>query len=360
MRSRSRQHGTELYVGVHSDEDILENKGPVVMTLDERLAAVDGCRWVTKSVPGAPYVTDPAVMDMYGCKYVVHGDDITTDANGEDCYKVVKELGRFIVVKRTPNISTTDLVGRMLLYSKNHHLPPILAKDWQDYAAGQPSHPLLQPDAVRRYKAYATCEDGKNPGVAVFAYATDTGEVHELVKPSADRFASSRIYYIDGGFDLFNPGHIVALKKLKERASADGAAVLVGVNNDEDVNEHKGINYPIMNLFERSLCVLQSKYIDGIVLGAPYKPTKNYVLEFPVPVLKVFHGPTFEDEDPYTEMRELGLYENLGSHEYDNISTEDIASRVLKNRAAYEERQRRKGWKSEHERQLEQQEKKLG
>ncbi|KAH3663344.1 hypothetical protein OGAPHI_005334 [Ogataea philodendri] len=355
---QARQHGDELFVGVHSDEDILENKGPVVMTLKERLAAVDGCRWATQSVPGAPYVTDPQVMDSYRCKYVVHGDDITTDANGEDCYKTMKELGRFIVVKRTPNISTTDLVGRMLLYSKNHHLAPISSRHWDEYAAGEASHELLLPDAVQRYRAYATCEDGKNPGVAVYVYTEDTSKLHELVEPSGGRFASKNIYYIDGGFDLFNPGHIVALKTLKERAVRENAVVLVGVNSDDDVNRHKGLNYPIMNLFERSLCVLQSAYIDGIVLGAPYKPTAAFLASFDVPVAKVFHGPTSEHDDPYDDVKQLGLYENLGRHEYDHISTEDIASRVLKNRAAYEERQRRKGWKSEHERQLEQQEKK--
>lgn len=33
---QARQLGDELYVGVHSDEDILANKGPTVMTLEER------------------------------------------------------------------------------------------------------------------------------------------------------------------------------------------------------------------------------------------------------------------------------------------------------------------------------------
>ena len=37
---QARQLGTELLVGVHSDEAILENKGPTVMRLDERCAAL--------------------------------------------------------------------------------------------------------------------------------------------------------------------------------------------------------------------------------------------------------------------------------------------------------------------------------
>ena len=59
------------------------------MRLDERITAVEACKWTTKAIANAPYVTDPKFMDEYGCPYVVHGDDITTDANGEDCYQVV-------------------------------------------------------------------------------------------------------------------------------------------------------------------------------------------------------------------------------------------------------------------------------
>ena len=33
---QARQLGEELFVGVHSDEAIMENKGPTVMRLDER------------------------------------------------------------------------------------------------------------------------------------------------------------------------------------------------------------------------------------------------------------------------------------------------------------------------------------
>lgn len=33
---QARRLGRELYVGVHSDEAILENKGPTVMKLEER------------------------------------------------------------------------------------------------------------------------------------------------------------------------------------------------------------------------------------------------------------------------------------------------------------------------------------
>jgi phosphopantetheine adenylyltransferase len=38
---QARRLGTELLVGIHSDEDILENKGPTVMTLQERCVTLE-------------------------------------------------------------------------------------------------------------------------------------------------------------------------------------------------------------------------------------------------------------------------------------------------------------------------------
>ena len=42
---QARQLGDELYVGVHSDEEILANKGPTVMTLEERWQPIDNVQF---------------------------------------------------------------------------------------------------------------------------------------------------------------------------------------------------------------------------------------------------------------------------------------------------------------------------
>lgn len=341
---QARQLGKELFVGVHSDEDILYNKGPVVMKLAERLTAVEACKWATQTVESAPYVTDPTVMDQYGCKYVVHGDDITTDANGEDCYQVVKDLGKFVVVKRTPNISTTDLVGRMLLMSKNHHFRPVRG----DYR----SHPLFDSEFLAKFGTYASDETGLKPGSAVYLH-TEGGALTTVVEPSEEKSAQYKaIFYIDGGFDLFHPGHIEALRLVKEQAKKAGAAVVVGIHDDATINSHKGLNYPIMNLLERSLCVLQCRYVDGVVLGAPFTPTSEFLSLLPGKVEAVYHGPTPLADEVYSESKKTGLYREIGPHRFDNINTAFIVDRVLSNKAAYEERQRRKGWKAEIEQKL--------
>ncbi|ODV60215.1 ethanolamine-phosphate cytidylyltransferase ASCRUDRAFT_76706 [Ascoidea rubescens DSM 1968] len=387
---QAKRLGTELYVGIHSDEDILLNKGPTVMSLDERITAVNCCKWCNQIVPYAPYVTDPKVLDEYHCKYVVHGDDITTDANGKDCYQVCKDLGRFLVVKRTPNISTTDLVGRMLLFSKSHFISTLTSNDLISFhnnnnkknITNSITNQLLTQESYLKFKDYATCENGLDPGSLVYIYTNDNKKINDFIDPSLEiqsKINNNGIYYIDGGFDLFQSGQIEALKIVYNQASSLNIPVIVGINDDTSINKNKGLNYPIMNLFERSLCVLQCKYINGIILGAPYIPNSAFInllsQKINNKVWKVFHGPTSEfalsnnessenldkkvllSNDPYYDCKKMGIYQNIGSHKYDNVSTEAIVKRVLDNRLAYEERQRKKGWKSEIERKLESDEK---
>jgi ethanolamine-phosphate cytidylyltransferase len=261
-------------------------------------------------------------ISHYGCRYVVHGDDITSDSDGNDCYRFVKEAGRFKVVKRTPGISTTDLVGRMLLCTRNHFiysLEAVLAGKEGD--GTEEEKQKRGEDLMQRIKDYATDPSGLRPGCEVWSWrppnsrpqtlpespiapqrpATQTsidpqstvatgvldeeqgaGNFKQMVRGKAPR-QGQRIVYVDGGYDLFSSGHIEFLRKVTEAEEELGKQkgwytdeaveerlrvagedygpcyVVAGVHDDEVINRWKGVNYPIMNVFERSLCVLQCK-----------------------------------------------------------------------------------------------------
>lgn len=47
---------------------------------------------------------------------------MTGQADGNDCYATAKQMGVFKTIKRTEGISTTDIVGRMLLMNREHHI----------------------------------------------------------------------------------------------------------------------------------------------------------------------------------------------------------------------------------------------
>lgn len=250
------------------------------------ISAADACRWSTKSIPHAPYVTNLEWISHYGCQYVVHGDDITSDSSGEDCYRFVKQAGRFKVVKRTPGISTTDLVGRMLLCTKDHFIRSM--KDSLDGKEGQGTDDERATQArgmKKRMREYSTDESGLDPGVDVYTYratSTGAGDFESLVKGKGPK-PGQRLVYVDGGFDLFSSGHIEFLRSVirteeakaesqgwyeksavssrKASAGADYGPcyVVAGIHDDVEINKHKGLNYPIMNIFERGLCLLQCR-----------------------------------------------------------------------------------------------------
>lgn len=49
--------------------------------------------------------------------------------------------------------------------------------------------------------------------------------------------------------------------------------------------------------------------------------------------------------DPYSAPREMGIYKEIGQHEFENINAGTIVQRIMKGREMYEERQRVKGVK---------------
>jgi ethanolamine-phosphate cytidylyltransferase len=111
---QAKKEGHFLVVGVHSDAEILANKGPTVMKEEERYEAVRACKWVDQVVPDSPYVTSLEYMDKYKCDVCIHGDDLVTTPDGKDTYQAIKDANRFKTVPRTEGVSTTALVRRML------------------------------------------------------------------------------------------------------------------------------------------------------------------------------------------------------------------------------------------------------
>ena len=50
--------------------------------------------------------------------------------------------------------------------------------------------------------------------------------------------------------------------------------------------------------------------------------------------------------DPYTAAREMGIFKEIGNHDFQGVNAGEIVQRIMKSRAMYEERQRVKGMKA--------------
>ncbi|PAV15809.1 choline-phosphate cytidylyltransferase [Pyrrhoderma noxium] len=103
-----------LLVGVCSDELVRQHKARTVMTHAERCEAVRHCRWVDEVVQDAPWVIDADFLDKWEIDYVAHDEDPYAASGHDDVYSFVKAQGKFLPTRRTPGVSTSELLERIV------------------------------------------------------------------------------------------------------------------------------------------------------------------------------------------------------------------------------------------------------
>jgi len=319
---QAKAMGDYLIVGVHTDEEINQHKGPPVFTQEERYKMVRGIKWVDEVAMGAPYVTSLETLDKHDCDFCVHGDDITTTADGTDTYHIVKSNGRYKECKRTQGVSTTNLVGRMLLMTKEH------------FDKGQPINSM----DPKQMESTRSDNDARSPYTGVSHFLPSSQKIVQFAD-GIDPKPTDKIVYVAGAFDLFHVGLLDFLEKAKE----NGDYLIVGLHTDEVVNRYKGSNYPIMNLHERVLSVLACKYVNQVIIGAPYKVSKDLIEQFKVAV--VVHGATpimddVDNTDPYEYPKQLGIFKTVDSGNV--LTTADIVKRIIRHKLEFEQRNAKK------------------
>jgi len=107
-----------------------------------------------------------------------------------------------------------------------------------------------------------------------------------------------------------------------------------------------------MNLHERVLSVLACKYVDEVIIWAPYSVDDN-VLSKVYKVDIVAHGntpslPDLNGKDPYEIPKSKGIYIEIENPSAD-LTTDGIIDRIIKHRLKYEKRQARKDEKAKLE-----------
>jgi ethanolamine-phosphate cytidylyltransferase len=202
----ARSLGTHLVVGVNSDESITKCKGAPLMNDQERLTMVSACKFVDEVLPGCPYIMSSQYLDWviekYKIDYVVHGDDPCI-VDGKDVYAAAKAAGKFRNIPRTEGVSTTDIVGRMLLLTKEHH--------YHENDEATRSNGAAPPSLQLGSAALGTQQS---------KFLT-TSRIVQLFSASVKAPAKDmRVVYIDGAWDLFHPGHVSVLKTAREVSRA--------------------------------------------------------------------------------------------------------------------------------------------
>ena len=108
---QARALGDYLLVGVHSDEILIEHKRKPILTMDERVASVAGCRYVDEVLPNAPWFTDRDWIEKHDIHLVVHGSDYSQETL-KVSHAIAIEMGILRTVPYTLGISTTEIIRR--------------------------------------------------------------------------------------------------------------------------------------------------------------------------------------------------------------------------------------------------------
>ncbi|XP_013929412.1 PREDICTED: ethanolamine-phosphate cytidylyltransferase isoform X2 [Thamnophis sirtalis] len=294
---QARAMGDYLIVGVHTDDEISKHKGPPVFTQEERYKMVKAIKWVDEIVEGAPYVTTLETLDKYNCDFCVHGDDITLTADGKDTYEEVKKAGRYRECKRTQGVSTTDLVGRMLLMTKAHHSNIAEETDYRKHADN-----------------LGKCPKGHSPWTGVSQFLQTSQKIIQFASGKEPQ-PGDTIIYVAGAFDLFHVGHVDFLERVHQIAKHP--YIIAGLHFDQ--------------------------YVSEVVIGAPYSVTADLLDHFKVDL--VCHGmtevvPDKDGSNPYEEPRRRGIFQLVDSG--NNLTTDLIVKRIIKNRLEFEARNQKK------------------
>jgi ethanolamine-phosphate cytidylyltransferase len=342
-----------LVAGVHSCKAIAAAKGPAVFSDVERLLLVESCKYVDEVVFDTPYTTTLEVMDdpRVNCKYCAHGDDLAP------MYLPIRDAGRMLVFKRTEGTSTTDLIGRLLM------LPDVTVTELRGLRHGGVDDSHLSPTSAGPANA-ANTPAGVGGAISSAAISDRSKKMSGFL-PTARRIAAfsnnrvpnpgDKIVYLDGVFDMFNAAHVRCIKVAK----AMGDFLYVAIHSDEMCRAKWGSSFPIMDLHERALCVLSNKYVDEVVLGAPWEIdyTTMQVLNIDLvcdgglitklspsvttDVVDSIRDALYQDAiqaDKYARVDQAGVHEEG----IDTITLHSIITRIEGSRAAFKKRQQKK------------------
>ena len=356
-------------------------------------------KWVDEVVTGVPYDLTPAFLHELFYKhkidYVIHGDDPCIMPDGTDAYAYAKEAGRFRMIKRTEGVSTTDIVGRMLMCSRVNTIfteeqaalarefsrgpgggdangdgtgrgqptnspstESIYSEESSEYNGGneiqelQPSASAAAGEGADGHLASLARTSSVNPRKAVGSETPSASVRISHFMPTSRRIvqfssgksppAGGKVIYIDGAFDLFHVGHVEILRAAREQ----GDFLLVGIHTDEEVTARRGPHLPIMGLHERALSVLACRYADEVIMGAPEIISEDLLTTFGIGL--VVRGTTHEtatreaasEEARYAVAKSKDMLRMLPSPS--NMTSATLIRRIVENREQFEARQAKK------------------
>jgi len=286
-QTRKLNATTSVTVGINEDDSVRQAKGaPPVYSAEERAKLVASSRYVDRVLVDYPYYNNYEQFLETGTDFICHGNDSIITPDGTHMYEPWVAKGQFCELARTPGISTSSLMYRMLDASKKFVTENNMAKSLLNAVKidreGLQSYDDESENTEQDTKRYKAILDMMNSEVEEWGNLPDRPQ--QMLTSSArlgnflqdnhrQRPENCDIVYTDGFFDVLHPGHIDLLNLAQEK----GNWVVVGLFDDVMISNMRGKEFPILSLMERAIVLLSMKQVDEIIFGAPWILSKAYL-----------------------------------------------------------------------------------
>ena len=117
LLKKAKAMGDYLIVGVHSDEQITSYKRRPIFSEQDRYEIMRGCRYVNEVIEAAPLVMTKDFLLNNNIDLVVRGDDTSQQHLEQQADPISMGIMRY--VPRTPGISTSDIIDRIVEEYRN-------------------------------------------------------------------------------------------------------------------------------------------------------------------------------------------------------------------------------------------------
>lgn len=118
-------------------------------------------------------------LDRYNCDYYAHGDDPVFGPNGENMCEILSNAGRFKMFKRTEGVSTTDIVGKLLMLTTQDSSKGV-GRDRANSSSDKPMRTSEYLNEARRKKEEDLKQEEENSSLATLVPSFDSDHLHAL------------------------------------------------------------------------------------------------------------------------------------------------------------------------------------
>ena len=103
----------KIYVGIHNDSIVESYKRKPILTMDERIKVLEGCKYIDKIIPNAPISITDDFLKLHEINKIFIPSNRTNEDNILMLSNITTKNVEIIMFPYTSSISTTEIINKI-------------------------------------------------------------------------------------------------------------------------------------------------------------------------------------------------------------------------------------------------------